>query len=86
MASGPMCRTKQAGHMAAPTSVAEAQKTLANGGPSTQGRFDAFAKPSANDRYLRCCCARQQPQAVAGQAHDWILTLDCFGEFAGLSN
>ena len=40
--------------MAAPTSVAEAlKKTLANGGPSTQGRFVPFAKPSTNGRYLR---------------------------------
>ena len=44
---------KQVGHMAAPTSVAEALKNPCQWGPSTQGRFDPFAVPSGNGRYLR---------------------------------
>ena len=37
MASGDDKAAEQAGHMAAPTSNAHAQLTLANGEPSTQG-------------------------------------------------
>ena len=37
MASGPVCRTEQAEHMAAPTNAANVKKVLANSEPSTHG-------------------------------------------------
>ena len=37
MASGPVCRTKQAEHIAAPTNAANVKKVLANSEPSTHG-------------------------------------------------
>jgi len=42
--------------MAAPTSAGEALKNPCQGrADPTQGRFDLFATPSANDRSLRFC-------------------------------
>ncbi|MGZ3234538.1 MAG: hypothetical protein ACXWIW_11805, partial [Croceibacterium sp.] len=43
MASGDDKAASQAGHMAAPTSNADAQLTLANGEPSTHGAKPPFA-------------------------------------------
>jgi hypothetical protein len=37
MASGPVCRTSKAEHMAAPTNAANVKKALANSEPSTHG-------------------------------------------------
>ena len=37
MASGPVCRTLKAEHMAAPTNAANVKKVLANSEPSTHG-------------------------------------------------
>jgi len=37
MASGPVCRTLKAEHMAAPTKAANVKKALANSEPSTHG-------------------------------------------------
>ena len=42
MASGPVCRTQQAEHMAAPTNAANVKKVLANSEPSTHGTKRTF--------------------------------------------
>jgi hypothetical protein len=67
MASGDDKAAEQAGHMAAPTSNAHAQLTLANGEPSTQG-----AKRRANQVLMFSPLARPRGRktvlAVKGRA------------------
>ena len=51
MASGPVCRTQQAEHMAAPTNAANVKKVLANSEPSTHGTKRTSACAAAHVRF-----------------------------------
>jgi hypothetical protein len=50
MASGSVCRANRSDTWPHQPALQRHSKTPANGGPSTQGRFDPFGRPSHNAR------------------------------------
>ena len=77
MASGLVCRTLKAEHMAAPTKAASVKKVLANSEPSTHGTKRTFAAPQHFVRYWTNNGQRSARRLNSSAANDPARTIGC---------